>query len=72
MRHKHGCLFKRFEDAFHVFATVGSNMLMEAPEETGVRVIRRFESDFALLQVAIFLFLFVGLRDVSLNRSDPL
>ena len=71
MGHKHGRFFKRFQDAFQVIATIGTPMLIKAPMETRVRVIIRFKYVFALLPVAVFLFPFVGLVDVSLNCSEP-
>ena len=43
MGHKHGRFFKRFQDAFQVIAIIGTNMLIKAPMETGVRVIIRFK-----------------------------
>ena len=51
---KHGCLFRLFQDAFQVFATIGGNLLMKAPVKTEVRVINRFECVFALFRLAVF------------------
>ena len=62
MGHKHGCLFKQFQDAFQVIATIGSNMLMKTPVKVEVRVINEFESVYTLPRFAVFSFLlFSGL-----------